>query len=46
MIIHLKKLVKLSEILNDVRMKNINRPVTGQLNINSIRSKFHYLQSE
>ena len=34
------------EILNDVREKNINRPIIGQLNINSIRNKFHFLESE
>ena len=55
-IIHLVKLVirkkriekdkGFSEILNDVREKNINRPIIGQLNINSIRNKFHFLESE
>ena len=34
------------EVLNDVREKNINRSIIGQLNINSIRNKFHYLESE
>ena len=34
------------EILNDVRQKNINRPIIGQLNINSIRNKFRFLESE
>ena len=33
------------EILNDVREKIISRPVIGQLNINSIRNKFHFLES-
>ena len=32
--------------MNDVREKNINRPIIGQLNINSIRNKFHFLESE
>ena len=53
-IIHLVKLVikkntlkkSFGEILNDVREKNINRPIIGQLNINSIRNKFHFLESE
>ena len=34
------------EILNDIREKIINRPIIGQLNINSIRNKFHFLESE
>ena len=34
------------EVLNDVREKNINRSIIGQLNINSIRNKFQYLESE
>ena len=34
------------EILNNVRVKNINRPIIGQLNINSIRNNFHFLESE
>ena len=29
----------LGEILNDARQKNINQPIIGQLNINSIRKK-------
>ena len=33
------------EILNDVREKNINLLIIGQLNINSIRNKFHVLES-
>ena len=32
--------------MSDVRQKNINRPIIGQLNINSIRNKFHFLKSE
>ena len=32
--------------MNDAREKNINRPIIGQLNINSIRNKFHFLESE
>ena len=32
--------------MNDVREKNINRPIIGQLNINSIKNKFHFLESE
>ena len=36
----------LGEVLNDVREKNISRPIIGQLNINSISNKFHFLESE
>ena len=32
--------------MNDVREKNINRPIKGQLNINPIRNKFDFLESE
>ena len=32
--------------MNDVKEKNINQPTIGQLNINSIRNKFHFLESE
>ena len=32
--------------MNDVKQKNINRPIIEQLNINSIRNKFHFLESE
>ena len=32
--------------MNDVREKNINRTIIGQLIINSIRNKFHFLESE
>ena len=31
--------------MSDVRQKNINRPIIGQLNIHSIRNKFHFLKS-
>ena len=34
------------EVLNDVREKNINGPIIGQLIINSIRNEFHFLESE
>ena len=34
------------EILNNAREKNTNRTIIGQLNINSIRNKFHFLESE
>ena len=34
------------EILDDVREENINRPIIGQLNLNSIRNKFHFVESE
>ena len=43
---HTEKDQCFGEILNDVREKNINRPIIGQLNINSIRNKFHFLESE
>ena len=43
---HIEKDQSFGEILNDVREKNINRPIIGQLNINSIRNKFHFLESE
>ena len=36
----------LGEILNDARQKNINQPIIGQLNINSIRKNFNFLESE
>ena len=42
----LKKINVLLKILNDVREKNINQPIIGQLSINSIRNKFHFLESE
>ena len=32
--------------MNDVREKNINRSIIGQLKINSIRNNFHFLESE
>ena len=34
------------EILDDVREDNINRPIIGQLNLNSIRNKFRFVESE
>ena len=43
---HIEKDQSFGEILNDVREKNINRPIIGQLNINSIKNKFHFLESE
>ena len=43
---HTEKDQSFGEIFNDVREKNINRPIIGQLNINSIRNKFHFLESE
>ena len=43
---HTEKDLCFSEILNDVTEKNINRPIIGQLNINSIRNKFHFFESE
>ena len=32
--------------LTNIRLKNRNRPIIGQLNINSIRNKFDFLSSE
>ena len=32
--------------LTNIRLKNRNRPIIGQLNINSIRNKFDFLCSE
>ena len=32
--------------MNDVRQENINRLIIGQLNINSVTNKFHFLESE
>ena len=32
--------------LTNIRLKNRNRPITGQLNINSVRNKFDILCSE
>ena len=32
--------------MNAVKEKNIKQPIIGQLNINSIRNKFHFLESE
>ena len=34
------------EILDNVREKNIDRPIIEQLNINSKRNKSHFLESE
>ena len=34
------------QILNDIIEKNINRHITEQLNIKTIRNKFHFLESE
>ena len=34
------------EILNDVIEKNFNRTIMGQLNINSIGNKSHFLESK
>ena len=33
-----------SEILKNIKMKNVNRLVIGQININSIRNKFEFLK--
>ena len=43
---HIEKDKGFGEILNNVRVKNINRPIIGQVNINSIRNNFHFLESE
>ena len=43
---HTKKDKVFGKILNDVRMKNINRLIIRQLNITWIRNKLHYLESE
>ena len=43
---HTEKYQSFGEILNGVREKNISRPFMGQLSINSIRNKFHFLQSD
>ena len=32
--------------MKDIRQNNINRPILGQLNINSIRNKFSFLASQ
>ena len=32
--------------MNDVREKNINPPIIGQFKINTIKNKFHFLESE
>ena len=34
------------ECLKDIRQNNLNRPILGQLNINSIRNKFSFLASQ
>ena len=31
------------ECLKDIRINNLNRPILGQLNINSIKNKFSFL---
>ena len=41
-----KMIVTIIHLLNDGREKNINRPVIAQLNINSVRNKFNFLESE
>ena len=43
---HIEKDKGFGEILNNVRVKNINRPIIGQVNINSIKNNFHFLESE
>ena len=43
---HIEKDKGFGKILNNVREKNVNRPIMGQSNINSIRNKFHFLKSE
>ena len=42
----MQKDIWFGKILKDVREKNINRCIIGQLNINSIRNKIHFLESE
>ena len=34
------------ECLKDIRQNNLNCPILGQLNINSIRNKFSFLASQ
>ena len=34
------------ECLKDIRQNNLNRPILGQLNINSIRNNFSFLASQ
>ena len=41
---NIEKYESYDEILNDLREKNINQPIIGQLNIISIRNKFHFLE--
>ena len=43
---HIKKYKSFGEFLNDVSEKNINQSIIGQLNINSIRNKFPFFESE
>ena len=43
---HIEKGKCFDEILNVVREKNISQPMIGQLNINSIRNKFYFLEYE
>ena len=35
-----------NESLKELRQKKLNRPITDQLNINSIRNKFQFLEKE
>ena len=35
-----------NESLKELRQKNLNRPIIAQLNINSIRNKFQFLEKE
>ena len=43
---HMEKDKGFGEILDNVRKKNINRPIIEQLNINSKRNQSHFLQSD
>ena len=45
-IINKKNLKKKSKAPTNTRLKNRNRPIIGQLNINSIRNKLNFLGSE
>ena len=44
--INMKNLKKKSKAPTNTRLKNRNRPIIGQLNINSIRNKLNFLGSE
>ena len=36
----------LSKVLKQMRQKDLNRPIIGQLNMNSIRNKFQFLADQ